>query len=80
VPGLQPGPGDPVRTRRRSPLLPGLLLYPGGPQVEVVLQQLLIGYLPLPLIALPRRETTSHRLPTRPTAGDGCQGPWRAVR
>jgi hypothetical protein len=39
VPGLEPGPGDRVGTRRGSTVLAGLLLFPGGPQVEVVLQQ-----------------------------------------
>ena len=40
MPGLQPCPGDPVGARRGSPLFPCLLLFPEGPQVVVVLQQL----------------------------------------
>ena len=48
VPGLQPGPGDPVGTRRGSALLPGPLFFPRRPQVVVVLQQL-PDYLPAPL-------------------------------
>jgi hypothetical protein len=49
VPGLQPGPGDPVGAGRGSTLLPGLLFFPRRPQVVVVLQQL-PDYLPAPLV------------------------------
>ena len=40
MPGLQPGPGDPVGARRGSAPLPCLLFFPEGPQVVVVLEQL----------------------------------------
>ena len=49
VPGLQPGPGDRVGTRRGSALLAGLLFFPRRPQVVVVLEQL-PDYLPAPLV------------------------------
>jgi hypothetical protein len=49
VPGLQPGPGDPVRARHRGTALACLLFLPRCPQVEVVLQQL-PQYLPSPLV------------------------------
>lgn len=40
VAGLQPGPRDPVRPHCGGAVLPGTLLFPRRPQVEVVLQQL----------------------------------------
>ena len=49
VPGLQPGPGDPVSTLHRAGMFPGLLFFPYFPQVEVILQQL-AHHLPAPLV------------------------------
>ena len=49
VPGLQPGPGDPVGALHRAGMFPGLLFFPYVPQVEVILQQL-PHHLPAPLV------------------------------
>ena len=49
VPGLQPGPGDPVRPGHRGALLPGLPFFPYRPQAVVVLHQLAQD-LPAPLV------------------------------
>jgi hypothetical protein len=49
VPGLQPGPGDPVRARHRGTALAGLLFFPHLAQIHVILQQL-PQHLPPPFV------------------------------
>ncbi|MGH3253208.1 MAG: hypothetical protein ACRDOI_44295 [Trebonia sp.] len=49
MPGLQPGPGYAVGSLHRARMLPGPVLFPHPPQVEVILQEL-SHHLPAPIV------------------------------